>query len=90
MSHEDVQNITINMAELYAEDGTALLDHIPDYERKALAMLPTSRTVDATLTGPAPIWLYLRIAHALHGLVRILSYTSPVTGAVIIFNHKSR
>ncbi|MBM3838168.1 MAG: hypothetical protein FJ398_09410 [Verrucomicrobia bacterium] len=45
---------------------------------------------DATLTGPAPVWLYLRIAHALHGRARKLFYDSPVTGPVEIFNHDPR
>ncbi|HWO42691.1 MAG TPA: CRISPR-associated protein Csx3 [Candidatus Eisenbacteria bacterium] len=31
------------------------------------------------LTGQAPIWMYLRIAHALHGKARRLLYSSPVT-----------
>jgi hypothetical protein len=42
---------------------------------------------DVTITGNAPIWLYLRIAHALHGRARILTYNSPVTGLMEIFNH---
>jgi hypothetical protein len=42
---------------------------------------------DVTLTGPSPVWLYLRIAHALHGIARSLTYDSPVTGPVEIFNH---
>jgi hypothetical protein len=29
----------------------------------------------------------LRLAHALHGRVRSLSYTSPVSGEVTIFDH---
>ena len=39
------------------------------------------------LTGQAPIWLYLKIAHALHGKARRLIYRSPVTGDVVIFDH---
>ena len=39
------------------------------------------------LTGPAPVWLYLRLAHALHGRVRTLTYDSPVTGPVPVFDH---
>jgi hypothetical protein len=31
--------------------------------------------------------MYLRIAHALHGIARALYYESPVTGRVEIFNH---
>ena len=42
---------------------------------------------DATLTGAAPVWLYLKIAHALHGRAKALYYESPVAGKVEIFNH---
>jgi len=42
---------------------------------------------DVVLTGPGPVWLYLSIAHALHGLARRLIYRSPVTGDVVIFDH---
>ncbi len=42
---------------------------------------------DVTLTGQAPVWLYLKIAHALHGKARRLIYRSPVTGDVVIFDH---
>lgn len=39
------------------------------------------------LTGQAPIWLYLKIAHALHGKAKKLSYSSPVTGEIVIYDH---
>jgi CRISPR-associated protein (Cas_csx3) len=42
---------------------------------------------EVILTGPAPVWLYLKIAHALHGKARKLIYHSPVTGDVVIFDH---
>lgn len=84
-----VPTITINIEELYAVDETALLAHLLEYERKAVALLPSDTVVDVCLTGGGPIWLYLRIAHALHGLVRVLSYSSPAAGKVIIFNHTS-
>jgi hypothetical protein len=42
---------------------------------------------DVILTGKAPVWLYLKVAHALHGKARKLSYRSPVTGDVVIFDH---
>jgi len=38
-------------------------------------------------TGRAPAWLYLSVAHALHGKARKLIYSSPVTGDVVIFDH---
>lgn len=39
------------------------------------------------LTGPEPVWLYLSLAHELHGLCLSLSYDSPASGVVTIFNH---
>ncbi len=42
---------------------------------------------DVVLTGKAPVWLYLAVAHALHGKARSLTYRSPVAGDVIIFDH---
>ncbi|MCX7974345.1 MAG: CRISPR-associated protein Csx3 [Candidatus Aminicenantes bacterium] len=39
------------------------------------------------LYGPAPIWLYLKIAHALHGKARKLVYRSPIVGDLVIFDH---
>lgn len=35
---------------------------------------------EVVLTGAAPVWLYLKIAHALHGKAKKLIYRSPVTG----------
>lgn len=86
---DSIPTITINVAELYAADETALLANLPEYERKVVELLPSDTVVDVCLTGGGPIWLYLRIAHALHGLVRVLSYSSPAAGNVIIFNHTS-
>jgi len=42
---------------------------------------------EIVLTGRAPVWLYLKIAHALHGKARKLIYHSPVTGDIVIFDH---
>lgn len=42
---------------------------------------------EVILTGAAPVWMYLKIAHALHGKARALIYDSPVTGRVVIFDH---
>jgi hypothetical protein len=33
------------------------------------------------------VWLYLTIAHALHGKAKRPIYRSPVTGVVVIFDH---
>jgi hypothetical protein len=76
---------TLDLSTLYAATETAKLADLPQYERAAVAAVPAGD--DVTLTGPAPVWLYLRLAHALHGRVRSLVYASPVTGPVAIFNH---
>jgi hypothetical protein len=77
--------MTLDLSELYAADGTARLARLDAYA--AAARDAVNPGADATLTGPAPVWLYLRVAHALHGRVRKLSYTSPVSGDVVIFDH---
>ena len=80
--------MTIDVSTLYAATGQAKLADLSQYEQAVLAQVPPG--ADVTLTGHAPIWLYLRLAHVLHGRARILSYDSPVTGLVEIFNHNPR
>lgn len=80
--------MTIELSQLYADTGQAKLVNLPKYEQSVLAQVPPG--ADVTLTGHAPVWLYLRIAHKLHGHARILTYESPVTGIVEIFNHNPR
>jgi hypothetical protein len=80
--------MTLDLAELYAGTGEAKLADLPGYEARARELVPPG--ADVRLTGQAPIWLYLRIAHALHGRARILTYDSPVSGPVEIFNHNPR
>ncbi len=77
--------MTLDLSQLYAADGTARLASLDAYVCSACGVVPSG--ADVILTGPAPIWLYLRLAHALHGRVRTLSYTSPVSGEVTIFDH---
>jgi len=80
--------MTIDLATLYAATGQAKLADLPAYESRLAELVPPGS--DVTLTGHAPVWLYLRLAHALHGRARILTYESPVTGPVEIFNHNPR
>lgn len=75
--------VTIDLSTFYS--GTAKLSDLPEYERRALELAGEGRAV--VLTGQAPIWMYLKIAHALHGKARRLIYSSPVTGEVTIFDH---
>ncbi len=75
--------VVINVEELYEE--TAKLSKIDTYIKKALEQAGEGNEV--VLTGPGPVWLYLKIAHALHGKAIRLIYRSPVTGDVVIFDH---
>ncbi len=77
--------IIIDLSTLYAATGTAKLADLPAYEQTVRQTAGNGK--DITLTGNAPIWLYLRLAHTLHGRVRKLVYNSPVTGEVVIFDH---
>jgi hypothetical protein len=77
--------IVIDLESLYAATGNAKLADLPKYEAEALKQAGEGNAVK--LTGRAPVWLYLRIAHALHGKVQKLLYDSPVTGEVVIFDH---
>ncbi len=79
---------TIVLKELFADTGQAKLERLPKY--LAAALERAGEGGEVTLTGPAPVWLYLKIAHALHGRVKRLLYDSPVTGPVEIFNHDPR
>lgn len=77
--------MNLDLSTLYADTGQAKLSRMEAYERAAVAAVPPGAEV--TLTGHAPVWLYLRIAHALHGHAKTLMYDSPVTGPVVVFNH---
>ena len=83
MKKNDESRVTIRLDQLF--DGVAKLDELAQYEDRALALAGSGREV--VLTGPAPVWLYLRLAHGLHGRAGKLLYRSPVTGDVLIFNH---
>lgn len=78
--------VVIDLKNLYGE--VAKLDELSDYLEQAGALAGEGN--DVMLTGQAPIWLYLAVAHALHGKARRLWYTSPVTGEVLIFDHSAR
>jgi hypothetical protein len=77
--------IVIDVSTLYADTGTAKLSSLPEYVQTALTQAGNGQHV--VLTGPGPVWLYLYIAHALHGKVLSLSYDSPATGQIMVFNH---
>lgn len=73
----------ININDLYGE--TAKLEKLEDYVQQAEVLAGEGQEI--VLTGAGPVWLYLKIAHALHGKAKRLVYRSPVTGDVEIFNH---
>ena len=75
--------ITIDLPKMF--DQTAKLADLPIYQREAREMAGEGQEI--VLTGAAPVWLYLRIAHVLHGKARKLIYRSPVTGDVTVFDH---
>ncbi|MDQ7012060.1 MAG: CRISPR-associated protein Csx3 [Mariprofundaceae bacterium] len=77
--------ITIDVSSLYAATGTAKLADLPEYVAEAQRQAGSGNVVK--LTGPGPVWLYLKIAHALHGRALKLIYDSPASGEVVIFDH---
>ncbi len=74
---------TIDLSSLFTD--TAKLSDLPIYIDKAVDLAGEGNEV--ILTGKAPVWLYLAVAHALHGKAKKLVYRSPVTGDVVIFDH---
>lgn len=77
------EKITIDVKSIYGE--TAKLADLPQYEAKAIELAGKGNNV--VLTGAGPVWLYLRVAHTLHGKCVSLKYDSPATGEVVIFDH---
>ena len=75
--------VVIDLKLIYGE--IAKLDNLPKYIDKAKEQAGEGN--DVVITGQAPVWLYLKVAHALHGKARKLIYRSPVTGDVVIFDH---
>jgi hypothetical protein len=77
------ENVVLDLKTLF--QGAAKLPDLAECVYKALEIAGEGKVV--VLTGQGPIWLYLKIAHALHGKARKLIYRSPVTGDVTIFDH---
>ncbi|MGB9661672.1 MAG: TIGR02221 family CRISPR-associated protein [Moorellaceae bacterium] len=78
--------VVINLETLY--EDVAKMDELPLYLERAKKLAGEGNEV--VLTGQGPIWLYLAVAHALHGKARKLFYTSPTTGEILIFDHAAR
>ncbi len=66
-------------------ESTAKLSELDSYIQKARELAGEGNEV--VLPGAAPVWLYLKVAHVLHGKARKLVYRSPVSGDVAIFDH---
>jgi len=81
-----MKKVIIDLSLLHG--GQAKLSKINEYISRAQKLAEHGNEV--ILTGPAPVWMYLKIAHALHGKAMILKYLSPPTGEVIIFDHNPR
>ncbi len=81
--HVATERRVIDLEALYGEQ--AKLAELQGYVEQARALAGEGNEV--VLTGRAPVWLYLTVAHALHGKARRLIYASPVTGEVVIFDH---
>ena len=75
--------VCLDLSTLY--EDTAKLSELDEYVRRVLEVAGEGKEV--VLTGQAPVWLYLKVAHALHGKAKKLVYRSPVTGDVVIFDH---
>lgn len=78
-----MSNVVVDLSILY--EGNAKLSELDEYVHRVLKVVGEGREV--VLTGQAPVWLYLKVAHALHGKAKKLVYRSPVTGDVVIFDH---
>lgn len=79
-----MKEVVIEIDKLY-EGQQAKLAELDEYLKRALMQAGEGNSV--ILTGQGPIWLYLKVAHALHGKAVKLIYRSPVTGDVLIFDH---
>jgi CRISPR-associated Csx3 family protein len=73
----------IDISDLF--DQLAKIEELPSYVNVATEI--AGKGDEIVLTGKGPVWLYLSIAHALHGIAKKLIYRSPVTGDVVIFDH---
>jgi len=75
--------VRIDIEAIYGK--VAKLDKVNEYVDEAKSRAGQGNEV--VLTGRAPVWLYLLVAHALHGKAKRLIYEAPATGPVVIFDH---
>ena len=74
------REVVVDLSTFYT--SRAKFSKISLYRQKAIDLAGNGKEV--VLTGTAPVWLYLDIAHALHGKVKSLIYRSPVTGDAVV------
>lgn len=82
---EDKNSVVISVNDLY--QGNAIQKEIPTYIAKIEEIAGNGKNI--VLTGKAPIWLYLTLAHALHGKIKTLKYRSPEAEDILIMDHRS-
>ena len=75
--------VTVALNQLFS--APAKLAQLPAMVQAAKQQAGSGNIV--ILTGQSPVWLYLSVAHALHGSARRLIYRSPAAGDVVIFDH---
>ncbi len=75
--------VEINVNSLF--EGKAKLAELDNYLRQVSSLAGEGNEI--ILYGQAPIWLYLKIAHFLHGKAKKLIYRSPVVNNLVIFDH---
>ena len=77
------QEVIIDFSTFYT--SRAKFSELSSYRQKVIDLVAVAGSdKEVVLTGAAPVWLYLDIAHALHGKVKSLIYRSPVTGDVVV------
>ncbi|MEW6215117.1 MAG: CRISPR-associated protein Csx3 [Nitrospirota bacterium] len=64
--------VTIDLSTFYTSN--AKISDLDSYIQKAQSLAGEGNEV--VLTGQAPVWLYLKIAHALHGKAKKLYITT--------------
>ena len=79
------ERIVIDLSAFYT--GTAKIADLETCVESARKMAGEGNII--ILTGQAPIWMYLKISHALHGKTKQLWYSSPATGELLIFDHNA-
>ena len=77
------REVVVDLSTLYT--SRVKFSELPVYRQKVIDLVAVAGSdKEVILTGAAPVWLYLDIAHELHGKAKSLIYRSPVTGDAVI------